>query len=149
MLSTIHANSAVETLRRLENIGIDFHLLMSSLNLVFAQRLLRKLCPECKIRRQASEKEAQLLKELRADTVCQPRGCPACMNMGYRGRTGIFEFLQISDQIRDMVAQRGLTESMHYIRESRLRTLLESALIKVAAGESDFAELERVCGPCL
>ena len=149
VLSTIHANSAVETLRRLENIGIDFHLLMSSLNLVFAQRLLRKLCPECKIRRQASEKEAQLLKELRADTVCQPRGCPACMNMGYRGRTGIFEFLQISDQIRDMVAQRGLTESMHYIRESRLRTLLESALIKVAAGESDFAELERVCGPCL
>ena len=149
VLSTIHANSSVETLRRLENIGIDFHLMMSSLMLVFAQRLLRKLCPECRTMRQANDKEASLLKELRADKVYEPKGCPACMNMGYRGRTGIFEFLQISDAIRDMVAQRGLTESMHYIRESRLRTLLESALIKVAAGESDFAELERVCGPCL
>ncbi|PKL41873.1 MAG: hypothetical protein CVV41_17045 [Candidatus Riflebacteria bacterium HGW-Riflebacteria-1] len=149
VLSTIHANSSVETLRRLENIGIDFHLMMSSLMLVFAQRLLRKLCPECRTMRQAREKEASLLKELRTNTVYEPKGCPACMNMGYRGRTGIFEFLQISDTIRDMVAQKGLTESLHYIRESRLRTLLESALIKVAAGDTDFVELERVCGPCL
>ncbi|EKD82543.1 MAG: hypothetical protein ACD_39C01222G0001, partial [uncultured bacterium] len=93
--------------------------------------------------------EAALLKELRTSSVYEPKGCSACMNMGYRGRTGIFEFLPISEAIRDMVAQRGLTESMHYIRESRLRTLVESALIKVAAGESDFVELERVCGPCL
>jgi type II secretory ATPase GspE/PulE/Tfp pilus assembly ATPase PilB-like protein len=129
--------------------GVDFHLMMSSLNLIFAQRLLRKLCLECRVTRPASEREASLLKELRVANVSEPKGCPACMNMGYRGRTGIFEFLPISDQIRDMVAQRGLTESMNYIRENRLRTLMESALIKVAAGESDFSELERVCGPCL
>ena len=69
--------------------------------------------------------------------------------MGYAGRSGIFEFLEINDEMRDMVAQNGLTESMKYVREKRLRTLFESALIKVSRGISDFRELERVCGPCL
>lgn len=149
VLSTIHANSSVETLRRLENIGIDFHLLMSSLNLIFAQRLMRRLCPECKQGRQPTSPEARVLRGYEHGFVFLPRGCPSCLNMGYRGRAGIFEFLEITDLIRDMIAQKGLTENIKFIRESRLRTLFESALLKVANGESDFGELERVCGPCL
>ncbi|NCB38340.1 MAG: type II/IV secretion system protein [Erysipelotrichia bacterium] len=149
VLSTVHANSSAETLRRLDNIGVDFHLLMSSLNLIFAQRLMRKLCPECKQVRPVKENERKLFGNIKAEQVFTAQGCPSCAKMGYTGRSGIFEFLPINDQMRDMVAQNGLTESMKYIREQRLRSLLESALLKVAAGISDFSELERVCGPCL
>lgn len=149
VLSTVHANSSVETLRRLHNIGVDFHLLMSSLNLVFAQRLMRRLCASCKRSRPPAGKEQELLATLSVTSIFEAAGCQACMNTGYRGRAGIFEFLPISEAMRDMIAKNGLTESVIQIRESRLRTLQESALLKVAEGIADFAELERVCGPCL
>ncbi len=149
VLSTVHANSSAETLSRLQNIGIDFHLLMSCLNLVFSQRLMRKLCSDCKKGRPTRENEHALLGELDSGEVYEAQGCYSCNKMGYAGRSGIFEFLEINDEMRDMVAQNGLTESMKYVREKRLRTLFESALIKVSRGISDFRELERVCGPCL
>ncbi len=149
VLSTVHANSSAETLGRLQNIGVDFHLLMSCLNLVFSQRLMRKLCPECKKGRAPDEKEKALFGKMAVEQVFSAQGCPNCLKMGYTGRTGIFEFLQITDEIRDLVAQNGLIESMKFIREKRLRTLFDSALIKVSRGLTDFSELERVCGPCL
>ncbi len=149
VLSTVHANSSVETLRRLQNIGVDFHLLMSSLNLVFAQRLMRKLCASCKKERPLKEREAELINDAEVSRIFEPAGCPSCMNTGYRGRAGIFEFLPVSEEMRDLVAKNGLTESIIEIRESRVRTLLQSALIKVGQGVTDFVELERVCGPCL
>lgn len=149
VLSTVHANSSVETLRRLENIGIDFHLLMSSLNLIFSQRLVRKLCPACKIARSSSKIEEDLLKKFPGNVqVYEPEGCPQCMGSGYRGRVGIFEFLPLDESIKDHIAAHGLTESMDQVRGRRLRTLLESGLQKISLGLSDFNELERVCGPC-
>ena len=149
VLSTVHANSSAETLGRLQNIGVDFHLLMSCLNLVFSQRLMRKLCPECKKGRAPDDKELALFGKMHVEQVFNAQGCPNCLKMGYTGRTGIFEFLQITDEIRDLLAQNGLIESMKFIREKRLRTLFDSALIKVSRGLTDFSELERVCGPCL
>ena len=149
VLSTVHANSSVETLRRLQNIGIDFHLLMSSLNLIFSQRLMRKLCPHCKQSKQTTDREKELLKNLQSAEIYTPQGCPHCFNSGYKGRIGIFEFLPIDELTRDLIAQNGLTESIMQIREKRLRTLQESGLIKIAEGLTDFGELERVCGPCL
>jgi len=86
---------------------------------------------------------------MNVEQVFTANGCPNCMKMGYTGRTGIFEFLPVSDEMRDLVAQNGLTESMKFVREQRIRTLFESALIKVGRGVTDFTELERVCGPCL
>lgn len=149
VLSTVHANSSAETLRRLHNIGVDFHLLMSCLNLVFSQRLMRKLCSDCKREQPLKANEKALFGKMNVEKVFTAQGCPNCLKMGYSGRTGIFEFLPVNDEMRDMVAQNGLTESMKFIREKRLRTMLESALIKVGRGVSDFSELERVCGPCL
>lgn len=148
VLSTVHANSSVETLRRLENIGIDFHLLMSSLNLIFSQRLMRRLCPLCKKKRPANQVEKNLLSRFSQDSVFEPVGCPQCIESGYRGRVGIFEFLPFDENIKDIIAQEGLTVSMPAVREKRLRTLLESGLLKISDGLSDFNELERVCGPC-
>ena len=149
VLSTVHANSSAETLRRLNNIGIDFHLLMSCLNLVFSQRLMRKLCLDCRKPRAVTANEKALFGKMNVEQVFTANGCPNCMKMGYTGRTGIFEFLPVSEEMRDLVAQNGLTESMKFVREQRLRTLFESALIKVGRGVTDFNELERVCGPCL
>ncbi len=149
VLSTVHANSSSETLRRLHNIGVDFHLLMSCLNLVFSQRLMRKLCPDCRKPRAITATEKALFGKMNVEQVFTANGCPNCMKMGYTGRTGIFEFLPVSDEMRDLVAQNGLTESMKFVREQRIRTLFESALIKVGRGVTDFTELERVCGPCL
>ncbi len=149
VLSTVHANSSAETLSRLHNIGVDFHLLMSCLNLVFSQRLMRKLCSECRQPRPTKENEQALFGKMLVEKVYSAVGCPACLKMGYSGRTGIFEFLPVDDEMRDLVAQNGLTESMKFIREKRLRTLFDSALIKVSRGVTDFTELERVCGPCL
>lgn len=148
VLSTVHANSSVETLRRLYNIGVDFHLLMSSLNLIFAQRLMRRLC-SCKQGRPPTARENELLEKTPVNQIFVAAGCPSCMESGYRGRVGIFEFLPISEFMRDIVAKNGLTESIIQIREARLRTLKESALQKVSMGLTDFTELERVCGPCL
>ncbi|GAB4272818.1 MAG: hypothetical protein Kow0029_11910 [Candidatus Rifleibacteriota bacterium] len=147
VLSTVHANSSVETLRRLENIGIDFHLLMSSLNLIFSQRLLRRLCPFCKQPRDLTKIEERLLGK-KCDKVFEPVGCPQCLDSGYKGRIGIFEFLPFSERLKDLISQQGLIESISQVRSERLRTLLESGLIKISEGISDFNELERVCGPC-
>ena len=148
VLSTVHANSSLETLHRLQNIGVDFHLLMSSLNLIFSQRLLRRLCPSCKSSRPLESHEKQIFKELAIGQICSPQGCPECLDSGYRGRSGIFEFLPITEAVRDSISQSGLNESLNEIRKNRLRTLYESALLKVARGETDLEEVERVCGPC-
>ncbi|MEW6712377.1 MAG: GspE/PulE family protein [Candidatus Riflebacteria bacterium] len=149
VLSTVHANSSVETLRRLENIGIDFHLLMSSLNLIFSQRLVRKLCHACRIAREPSAIEADLLCSFdKSGRVFEPAGCPNCLQTGYRGRAGIFEFLPFDESIKDLITGSGLTECIEEVRKRRLRTLLNSGLQKVAAGMTNFDELERVCGPC-
>lgn len=148
VLSTVHANSSVETLKRLENIGIDFHLLMSSLNLIFSQRLVRRLCPHCRKKREATEVEKKLLEKYSATHVYEPVGCPQCMETSYRGRVGIFEFLPFDESLKDIISQSGLTESINAVRERRLRTLLDSGLQKIAEGLTDFNEIERVCGPC-
>ncbi|MGM0600550.1 MAG: GspE/PulE family protein [Candidatus Rifleibacteriota bacterium] len=148
VLSTVHANSSVETLKRLENIGIDFHLLMSSLNLIFSQRLVRILCPSCKRSRSLTKKEQELLKNFSPDTVFDPAGCDICLDTGYKGRVGIFEFLPLDENLKDEIEKSGLTASMDLIRSKRLRTLLDSGLKKVAEGRTDFNEIERVCGPC-
>jgi type IV pilus assembly protein PilB len=148
VLSTVHANSSVETLKRLENIGIDFHLLMSSLNLIFSQRLVRRLCPNCRKKREVTEVEKKLLEKYSATHVYEPVGCPQCMETSYRGRVGIFEFLPFDESLKDIISQSGLTESINAVRERRLRTLLDSGLQKIAEGLTDFNEIERVCGPC-
>ena len=85
----------------------------------------------------------------RCSTKAQiPDKCPKCFNSGYKGRIGIFEFLPIDDQIRDMIALSGLTENIAEIRKRRIRTLDQSAFARVANGQTDFDEFERVCGPC-
>ncbi|HNW34825.1 MAG TPA: GspE/PulE family protein [Candidatus Ozemobacteraceae bacterium] len=149
VLSTIHANSSVETLRRLNNIGVDFFLLMASLNLVLAQRLVRRLCTTCRTPRDLHPEEAELFRAgKRPDQVFEAKGCKRCMGTGYLSRVGLFEFLPITDEIRDRVQEGRLSDGMGIIRQTILRTLRQSGLLLIADGVTDFTELERVVGPC-
>jgi len=149
VLSTVHANSSVETLRRLNNIGVDFFLLMASLNLVLAQRLVRRLCTACRAPRQLRPEEAELFRSGKPpDQLFEAKGCKRCMGTGYLSRVGLFEFLPITDEIRDRVQEGRLSDGMGIIRQTILRTLRQSGLLLIADGVTDFKELERVVGPC-
>jgi len=149
VLSTVHANSSTETLRRLQNIGVDYFLFMSTLNLVIAQRLVRNLCPHCRTSRPPTPEESELFPaEIRPDILFQAHGCNRCFGTGYAGRVGIFEFLPVDDEIRDSIQADNLMSCMPLVRRRTLKTLRQSALIHVADGATDLNELERVCGPC-
>ncbi len=149
VLSTVHANSSSETLRRLQNIGVDYFLFMSTLNLVIAQRLVRRLCPHCRTSHPISPQESELFTdEIRPTTLFQARGCSRCFGTGYAGRIGVFEFLPIDDEIRDSIQADNLMSCMPLVRRRTMKTLRQSTLQHLADGLTDLAELERVCGPC-
>lgn len=149
VLSTIHANSSIETLRRLNNIGVDFFLLMASLNLVLAQRLVRRLCSACRVPREPTPEELKLFPTgSRPAQIYEAKGCKRCMGTGYQGRVGMFEFLPITDEIRDHVQDGKLSAGLPVIKQTILRTLRQSGMLLINDGVIDFNELERVVGPC-
>ncbi|MGI9439226.1 MAG: GspE/PulE family protein, partial [Parvibaculales bacterium] len=133
VLSTVHTNSAAAAVTRLMDMGIEPLLLSSSLRLVLAQRLVRRLCPDCKTP-DTTDTEASH----------KPVGCPSCQNIGYRGRIGIFELFCVDDAVRQMIAD-GATEQQieaHAFADQPL--LAESGRALVAAGETTMEEVLRV-----
>ena len=105
VLSTLHTNTASGAVTRLQDMGIEPFLLSSSLLGVLAQRLVRTLCPTCKLSIKANEKECELMNFDLANppTICHSEGCPECNHSGYRGRQGIFELVTIDEQTRSMI----------------------------------------------
>ncbi len=102
VMSTLHTNTAVGAVTRLMDMGVEPFLLSSSLVGVLAQRLVRTLCPECRIQRQATTAELQFLRESSA-LVFEAGGCELCSNSGFRGRTGIYELVIVDDTIRQLI----------------------------------------------
>jgi type II secretory ATPase GspE/PulE/Tfp pilus assembly ATPase PilB-like protein len=149
VLSTLHTNDAVTAVPRLLDFNIDRFLLSSSLLAVVAQRLVRKLCNECKEEYTVSEEELLLLgieeEERRFDTVYQAKGCKTCNNTGYSGRTVIGEIMVISDEIKEMIVEGA---SLGKLRDAALRNgmvpLRMSALQKVADHVTSIQEMKRV-----
>lgn len=136
VVSTLHTNSAAGTVTRLVDMGIEPYLLADSIVGVIAQRLVRRLCPECKKAVQASEEDKELLgvdvKE--PLTVYEACGCSKCDNTGYRGRIGVYEMMEITPELKRVIARRGdadqirdqaLKEGMHTLRMSAGRYVLE------------------------
>ncbi|MBF0545700.1 MAG: type II/IV secretion system protein [Candidatus Riflebacteria bacterium] len=149
VFSTVHANNSIETIRRLQNMGTDPFLMITSLNLIVAQRLVRKLCLDCSKTRPLSDNEKKVFPPDKIPTeVGEPVGCKRCTGSGYRGRLGIFEFLPITEELRNIFLDSGLAPGLTYARKILLRTLLESGLGLIAERKVDFNELERVVGPC-
>jgi type IV pilus assembly protein PilB len=144
VLSTVHANSALETLRRMQNMGVDQYLLMSSMNLLIAQRLLRRLC-RCKKPREITEAERRLFPYNPPPGLFDPGSCEECLGSGYRGRIGIYEFLPIDEKSREFAMKDSDISAMKQFLKRDLRT---SALNYLREGVCDIPEIERVLGPC-
>lgn len=139
VLSTLHTNDAPAAVARLVDIGVQPFLVSSAVRGIMAQRLVRKLCANCKVPGELSEYEARVLNldasQITKATVMRPVGCEKCRGKGFRGRMGIFEIFVADDEIRQMI-NRGATtlQLRHRTREMGMRTLREDGIRKVLAG---------------
>jgi general secretion pathway protein E len=147
VFSTLHTNDAAGAVSRLLEMGVEDYLLASSLLGVLAQRLVRRVCEKC---RQPAELTTEVLHEIGGESgehvqVFDGQGCEECARTGYRGRSGIFELLQVTDAIRQLILKRS---SADIIRDAAIRqgmrTLREDGWQKVRAGMTTVAEVVRV-----
>ncbi len=145
VLSTLHTNDAVSSIVRLEDMGVETYLVANSLVGLVAQRLLRKVCPECGKEVDTTDRERLFLggnvKKIRRGT-----GCPHCSNTGYRGRIAIHEVLAVDNEIRRMIIRKASVEEIiQYGREKKkMRTLKESGLELIRQGVTTPEELMKV-----
>ena len=147
VLSTIHTNSALNTIERLTDMGVERYLIGTSLNGVISQKLARKLCPNCRITRETSDYEKQLFRKVLHKDIdkiydINPDGCEHCFK-GYKGRICIAEVLVITDEVRTGITNAEPKDVMRkqvYI-DAHTHTLLEDGLEKVVLGETNFDEI--------
>ncbi len=147
VLSTIHANNVFDVVGRFMHMGVDLYNMVSALNGVVAQRLMRKLCMQCARPWQPAAADLRMA-QLPLDTHGQffkSVGCPACRGTGFRGRRAVSEILVMDDTLRDLIVTRAsLIKIKAHARSSGTRLLRESALAAVLRGESTLDELNRV-----
>lgn len=150
VLSTLHTNDAPGGVTRLLDMGLEEYLLASTVNGILAQRLVRKLCEQCKEPHQAAD---SMIDELRLRrfaptgkiTIYKPVGCPACGGMGYRGRMAIIEFLQMTDSLRKLIMshqEAGIIQKQAI--EEGMTTMFDNGLSKVVQGLTTLEEVMRV-----
>ena len=145
VLATLHTNDTASAVTRLTDMGVEPFLLSSSLIGVLAQRLVRRLCPDCREAYVPDETELTLLTAYgKPNQLYRPKGCPSCNHTGYRGRTGIYELLQVDDQLRSMIHARESEQKLRdYALQHGMHTLRDDGLRWVAAGETSVEELIR------
>jgi type IV pilus assembly protein PilB len=146
VFSTLHTNDAPSAVARLVDLGVQPFLVASSIRAIMAQRLVRRLCPNCKQAGQLSETQLRALNlersQLSETQVMQPVGCEQCRETGYKGRMGIFEIFTIGDDVRHMINNRCSTLLLHQrARELGMRTLREDGVRKVFAGLTSAEEV--------
>ena len=152
VLCTLHTNDAASALPRLTEMGVEPFLSASAIVGILAQRLARRLCPECRVKTTVSHK---VLMEI-GDTKTLPRGlpdpapiydaggCSACSGSGYKGRLGVYEFLPMSDETRRLALEEASGAAIAAVaRREGMRTLREDGLIKVLSGRTTLEELAR------
>jgi len=147
VLSTLHTNSAIESVSRLKDMGVESFLLSSSLVGIVAQRLVRKVCRDCGENKTPNEREIEIFAEhgIVIDKVRKGKGCPACNQTGYRGRLAIHEVLVVDDFVRDIIlSSKGPSNLRDYMRKTGFSSLLVDGLLKVKAGITTTEEVLRV-----
>jgi type IV pilus assembly protein PilB len=148
VLSTLHTNDAPSTVSRLMNMGIEPFLVASSVNLICAQRLVRRLCPHCKaphaIAPQGLIDVGFSPEEAETVTPLQPVGCGKCNNTGYKGRVGLYEVMEVSEGVRELILVGASSiELRRKALEEGMLTLRMSGLTKVKAGLTSVEECVR------
>jgi type IV pilus assembly protein PilB len=167
VLSTLHTNSAAGAVPRLIDMKVESFLLASTLNLVMAQRLVRRLCDKCRkqiplsqemldtlaplfdlerlltvLRREGVVNKTETLKDI---TLFQANGCTAC-HQGYRGRLGIYEFLEVTPSIQELITARGTAQAIEEAarKQQNMITMLEDGFLKIVSGVTTIEEVLRV-----
>lgn len=147
VLSTLHTNTALGALNRLRDMGVESFLLSSSIVGLIAQRLVRKLCVHCKEPHQLREDEIELINkpEVCSNTIIfEPKGCHECNLSGYRGRTGIYELIEIDENLRGMIHRHENPQVLeNYLRPNN-PSISDDGFKRVLAGDTSLAEILRV-----
>jgi type IV pilus assembly protein PilB len=148
VLSTLHTNDAATTVTRLIDMGTEPFLISSTLEAVIAQRLVRRICDHCREEYKPDEDDLSRLtsdtKKLKGIKFFRGRGCPHCHNSGYRGRTGIFEMLTITEPLRELINDRAPAIALREkAREQGMRLLREDGILKVSRGITTLDEVVR------
>jgi type II secretion system protein E len=146
VLSTLHTNDAPSAIPRLVDIGVAPFLVSSSVRAVMAQRLVRQLCPACRVPTELSEYEMKTLglepRQMAGASPMKPVGCEKCRGKGYKGRKGIFEVFMVDDEVRHMINNRAPTLQLRQrARELGMRTLREDGVRKVLSGMTTAEEV--------
>ncbi len=147
VVSTLHTNSAASTITRLTDMGIEPYLIADATIGVIAQRLVRRLCPECKRAKKADQEELEMLMlEPDADvTVYEPCGCPKCDGTGFRGRIGVYEIMELTQSLKSIISKNGSAEEIkEKALEEGMHTLRMSATGYVLKGITSVQEMMRV-----
>jgi len=148
VLSTLHTNDAPSTISRLMNMGIEPFLVATSVNLICAQRLVRRICSQCKeplqITPQALIDAGYTKEEADGIQIQHGRGCSTCNNTGYKGRVGLYEVMEINDEMRELILVGASSlELKRKALEHGMITLRKSGLTKIAAGQTTMEEVLR------
>ena len=146
VFSTVHTNDAPSAIARLVDIGVQPFLIASSLRAIMAQRLVRRVCSNCRQPAELTESEMHALRiepgQLRDAQVMQGKGCEQCRGTGYKGRMGIFEIFVLDDEVRHLINKRSATLSLRQrARELGMRTLREDGVCKVLNGLTTAEEV--------
>jgi len=168
VLSTLHTNSAAATIPRLLDMGAEPFLVASTVNVIIAQRLVRRLCVDCRKSYTIDEKQlvslqdnfdtdallkcikdskvaGSLVKSWKDVSIYKAVGCVQCGNEGYKGRSGIYEVMEITEPIEKLITERATSESIEKIaRAEGMRTMAEDGMLKVIQGTTSIEEVLRV-----
>ncbi|MBU0480635.1 MAG: type II secretion system ATPase GspE [Proteobacteria bacterium] len=146
VFSTLHTNTAIGAVTRLRDMGVEPFLLSSTLSGVLSQRLVRVLCPKCRISYEATAAEGRLLG-LRPEekvTIYRPAGCESCSGQGFDGRTGIYELVEIDERLKAMIHEKAGEHEMEEYARHRNPGLRADGIRRVLAGETSLEEVVRV-----
>ncbi|MDQ7077624.1 MAG: GspE/PulE family protein [Robiginitomaculum sp.] len=158
VLSTVHTNSSLAAIARLEDLGLEPYMIAAAVRGLAAQRLVRRLCPKCAAPDTEGEGEAMLKRLSRAGLIMDQElegkanwrkatGCEHCANTGYTGRIAVFEVVAINDEMRDAILDHApMSTLLEVARRQGFQTLIEDGLLKARQGTTTVEEVLRVCG---
>src|SRR5882762_10424825 len=149
VFSTLHTNDSTGAVTRLLDMGVEAFLISSSLEGVLAQRLVRRLCPDCRVESPVPPTVREKMEALGARDIkgrfYRGAGCEECRGTGYRGRVGIFELLVIDSELRELILQRRSSDEIKAAAVKTMLTMQQDALRKAAEGTTSLEEIVRVC----
>lgn len=151
VLSTLHTNSASGAVTRLRDMGVESFLLSSSLAGIIAQRLVRRLCPQCRQFTPVSPQQAQMFKyhQLAVTTIGTPVGCPHCHQSGYQGRMAIHEMMVVTPELRAAIHENVDEQALERLVRQQHKALIKNGLQKVISGDTSWDEVMRVASATL